>query len=405
MDDFTSKQRDMATTFISQKPSFRQTVKHFSHQHPLRPFEPNDQDEIICSGCELDISSPPAYKCTNSNCDYFLHKSCFKLPRELQHKFHPAHSLILLSSPAYTGGRFICSACDDYGTAFNYHCSTCKYDLHVACSKLPQTLNVEHHDHPLTLFNSSSCDRGIETFICVICNRTVRKSRWVYYCPDCDYGMDICCANSSKEESTYSSSSTNRCTKSNCGPLYKSCLKLPWKLQHEMHPDHPLALFPTPAYASGGFRCNACDETGTRFNYHCSDCKYDLHIACSKLPQTMKLEDHEHPLKLFNSSIFGDLICDICDQIIPKNRWVYNCCDGDCDYGVEVRCVTAVDDTKDRDEESREKPNCTQESIIKYSLSQVENQLRMLQVQNETKFQTETQIISEMRRNMAKLIN
>ncbi|KAJ0045365.1 hypothetical protein Pint_05399 [Pistacia integerrima] len=71
----------------------------------------------------------------------------------------------------------------------------------------------------------------------------------------------------------------------------------------------------------------------------------------------------------------------------------------------EVRCVTAVDDTKDRDEESREKPNCTQESISKYSLSQVENQLRMLQVQNETKFQTETKIISEIEVNMAKLIN
>ncbi|XP_044489342.1 uncharacterized protein LOC123213810 [Mangifera indica] len=394
----------MAQSFTCQKPSFRQTVKHFSHQHPLRPFEPKDQDEIICSGCELDllISSSSAYRCTKSNCDYFLHKSCFELPRELQHKFHPAHPLILLSSPAYDCGRFICNACDDYGTAFNYHCPTCKYDLHVACSKLPHTLNVEHDDHPLALFSSSSCDRGIETFVCDNCNCIVRKTRWVYYCPDCDYGMDICCAsaNSTKETSTDSSSLANRCAKSICGFLYKSCLKLPQELQHEMHPDHPLALLSTPAYASGGFRCNACDETGNRFNYHCSICNYDLHIACSKLPPTIKLEDHEHPLALVDSSRFDDLICDICDGVIRKNIWFYGCTDENCDYGAEVGCVTAVV----ADEESREKPNCTQESI-KYSLSQVENQLRMLQVQNETKFQTETKIISDIRKNMANLIN
>ncbi|KAF2601986.1 hypothetical protein F2Q70_00028829 [Brassica cretica] len=60
----------------SRKPS----VRHPSHNHPLRGHKALAEEEIICSGCELDLIGA-AFKCTKSECDYFLHKSCFELPR------------------------------------------------------------------------------------------------------------------------------------------------------------------------------------------------------------------------------------------------------------------------------------------------------------------------------------
>ncbi|KAL0844884.1 hypothetical protein Bca101_018130 [Brassica carinata] len=49
------------------------SVKHPSHKHPLHIFKAQEEDEIICSGCELEITGE-AFKCTKSDCDYFLHK-------------------------------------------------------------------------------------------------------------------------------------------------------------------------------------------------------------------------------------------------------------------------------------------------------------------------------------------
>ncbi|KAJ4892297.1 Cysteine/Histidine-rich C1 domain family protein [Raphanus sativus] len=110
----------------SRKPS----VRHQSHSHPLRGHKAQAEEEIICSGCELDLIGA-AFKCTKSECDYFLHKSCFELPRENRHKSHPEHPLTLLYSPTYESSSFSCDACGEYGTGFAYHCSVCKYDVHV----------------------------------------------------------------------------------------------------------------------------------------------------------------------------------------------------------------------------------------------------------------------------------
>ncbi|KAF9665450.1 hypothetical protein SADUNF_Sadunf16G0123800 [Salix dunnii] len=119
-----------ATPLISRKNSLRPCVRHFSHSHPLRPVDVKEEEEIICSGCELDLSGS-AYKCTKSICDFFLHKSCFELPRELEHPSHPQHLLVLLSSPPCDDSKFTCNACADYGTSFAYHCTTCHFNLHV----------------------------------------------------------------------------------------------------------------------------------------------------------------------------------------------------------------------------------------------------------------------------------
>ncbi|CAF1872743.1 unnamed protein product [Brassica napus] len=175
----------------SKKPVNRPSVRHPSHNHQLRIFKSQEGDEIICSGCELDLIGQ-AFKCTKKDCDYFLHKSCFDLPRETKHKSHSDHPLTLLHSPPY-GHSYTCDACGQYGSGFTYNCSECQYGVHVGCAFIPETVKREDHDHPLTLVYNTPC-KGREDgamFICDVCEEDMSENLWVYYCKECDYGTHV----------------------------------------------------------------------------------------------------------------------------------------------------------------------------------------------------------------------
>lgn len=169
---------------------------HFSHRHPLHLQESEDkhqQEEIICSGCELDIQSNLAYTCTKPTCNFILHKSCLELPRQIRHKSHPKHSLSLVPSPPYNDGEFTCDACGDSGHAFTFHCSTCKFDLHVECASLPETEEIEEHEHALTLFYCFPFEEEKDNFCCEVCHFPLAKSCWIYCCLACNYGTHLEC--------------------------------------------------------------------------------------------------------------------------------------------------------------------------------------------------------------------
>jgi len=174
-------------------------VRHPSHSHPLRGHKAQVEEEIICSGCDLDLLGA-AFKCTKSECDYFLHKSCFDLPRETRHKSHPDHPLTLLYSPPYESSTYTCDACGEYGSGFVYNCSICQCDLHVGCVSMPELVEREGHAHPLTLLYRTPYQNGL-VFNCDVCQETVPDNLWSYYCKKCDYGAHLhSCAVEEEEE-------------------------------------------------------------------------------------------------------------------------------------------------------------------------------------------------------------
>ncbi|CAE6017491.1 unnamed protein product [Arabidopsis arenosa] len=202
------------------KPTNRPSVRHPSHNHPLRVFKSKEEDEIICSGCERDLIGE-AFKCTKSECDYFLHKSCFNLPDEIYHKSHTNHPLTLLHSPPNGLSTYTCDACGEYGSAFTYHCSECKYHVHVGCAFVPENVEREDHEHPLTLLYNTPCKGRKDgvMFICDVCEVDMSENLWVYYCKECDYGTHVhSCATyednepkkGEEEEGESSSSSASR---------------------------------------------------------------------------------------------------------------------------------------------------------------------------------------------------
>ncbi|KAL1224691.1 Protein VACUOLELESS GAMETOPHYTES [Cardamine amara subsp. amara] len=180
----------------SRKPATRPSMRHPSHNHPLRGYKAQAEDDIICSGCDLDLIGA-AYKCTKSECDYFLHKSCVELQREIRHKSHPNHPLNLLYSSTYDNSEYFCDACGQCGTGFGYNCSICKYDIHVGCVSMPETMKYEKHTHPLTLLYS--VPSGF--FTCDVCEEEMMNNLWLYYCQKCDYATHLhsCVADEEEE--------------------------------------------------------------------------------------------------------------------------------------------------------------------------------------------------------------
>ena len=121
------------------------------------------------------------------------------------------------------------------------------------------------------------------------------------------------------------SGSAYKCTFSYCDfLLHDSCFKLAPLIQHKSHPHHPLTLLPTPPYDGFGFTCEACLYFGHAFAYHCAACQFDLHVGCASLSETVKRDDHEHPLVLSFSAYIGEdkiFICDVCHGDVPESCW------------------------------------------------------------------------------------
>ncbi|XP_071736104.1 uncharacterized protein [Rutidosis leptorrhynchoides] len=181
---------------VTQNESKDNKIMHFSHPHNLTAIDlkEDEENEVTCSGCE-DTVIGKGYSCVEPTCDFHLHESCFQLKKVLDHKSHPEHQLTLLALAPYNNknGEFTCNACFSDGTGFCYHCSVCKFDLHIQCVSLPETMKRSDHEHLLKLFYSCPVKNEDYTFSCDVCHGEVQKDRWVYYCESCDYGTHLGC--------------------------------------------------------------------------------------------------------------------------------------------------------------------------------------------------------------------
>ena len=125
-------------------------IQHFCHdEHPL-VFNEDERGGHLCWACNEPILGP-SYSCIK--CErYYHHKSCAKLPRELQHPLLPKHPLILFNEMNFFKDKKYskCEVCKQYRGQYTYGCSLCNFNLHNKCASLPLTIESEVHEHPLT---------------------------------------------------------------------------------------------------------------------------------------------------------------------------------------------------------------------------------------------------------------
>ncbi|XP_057498563.1 protein VACUOLELESS GAMETOPHYTES-like [Actinidia eriantha] len=173
-------------------------ITHFSHRHSLDKYKFLEEDEIVCNICETNILGS-CFGC--GDCVFFIHKKCKDIPKKIKHKSHSEDALTLRSSPSssYKSGKFRCDGCRLTGDGFHYHCSPCKYDLHVTCAGSPSTVKYKQHTHPLKLYYDFPIkNEGI--FKCRVCHTKINQNGWVYYNRDNRIMLHIDCAFDDEDE-------------------------------------------------------------------------------------------------------------------------------------------------------------------------------------------------------------
>ncbi|XP_065619922.1 uncharacterized protein LOC136063444 isoform X1 [Quercus suber] len=208
-------------------------IKHFSHKHDLKLTDeiPNNTK---CNGCVQSTLSP-FYSCTS--CNFFLHKSCSKLPKIKRHPLD-LHPLTL----SYQQASFFCVACGQRCNGLKYNCQKCKYNYNVQCILLSDTLTLACHEHRLYFSRTNSLQK------CSSCNF---ENYFVFRCSTCEFVLDLKCA---------------------------TLPQATWYNQHE----HPFNLCYTPEDDSSEYYCDICEEERDpkQWFYYCAECSFPAHRDC-----------------------------------------------------------------------------------------------------------------------------
>jgi len=163
-------------------------INHFSHPHPLELSNAQSLYMNSCSACNLQ---PSGWMYSCKPCNFTLHISCTQMPTLITHPCHPIHPLTLFSTPVYPGGSFNCDGCGLQGNGFNYHCTTCDFDVHMMCATNPLSLAHQSHPHQLNLaFYPPYQTKG---FSCDICHK-IGSNHWLYRCSACEFDAHMKCA-------------------------------------------------------------------------------------------------------------------------------------------------------------------------------------------------------------------
>ncbi|XAR64672.1 hypothetical protein NMG60_11008439 [Bertholletia excelsa] len=289
---------------------------HPSHVHPLifsddqskAPIWNNARHVEQCNGCAVPILAP-FYHCAETECRFFLHECCARLPNQLQLPSHHEHTLEL-DTKLSIGGE-CCRICKEYGNIFMYTCSTCKYMIDCKCASLAGIIKHEAHQHALVW-------QKIEyKKYCSLCTKFFESN--VFACDSC--GFNVC---------------------PNCAMLRR--------VMRHRYDEHPFRLAYSPSHLDADeFYCEICEkemDPKVRF-YHCTECDQSSHPNCiSPLLQypnwkfgiIIKASLHPHLLTLVKDPKKGTS-CEKCDMTLEYPN--YKC--ETCGFWIHIDCFEGKD--------------------------------------------------------------
>ncbi|KAL5537467.1 hypothetical protein UlMin_044700 [Ulmus minor] len=232
-------------------------IEHFSHQHPMPVVEIDPQHHIQCFACQ-SLCSGPAYACRA--CEYFLHKSCAHLPREIQQ--HPAHSFHPLFLRVQHFWSFTCNICQKQKkNTFIYDCKQCPnaFQMCVKCyyATIRPSIKYRYHEHLLCFIEG-----------------------YYDHITHCKASDNYCHQPNASDDLHHLTNSVFLCL--NCDfKIHFICGPLPSTIKHECH-IHPLILVDSIEANFEEYYCDVCEfqrNPRTRV-YYCKDCQYIAHPHC-----------------------------------------------------------------------------------------------------------------------------
>ncbi|MBA0584344.1 hypothetical protein Gorai_015161, partial [Gossypium raimondii] len=221
-------------------------IQHFLHCHLLWLLGVSQDDQLGCRGCCKRITGS-IYVCFG--CDFYLHRSCAKLPGEIRDLFHPCPLLLTILDYEY-----ICNACFKTDSGLSNRCKRCEFDMHVegtqrATIETEELIQHFTHWHPLKLLAPNN---HLEVG-CAIYNKLCFASAFdsfAYGCQDCNFFVHHSCM-----------------------------INIPRQIIHFFHPSCPLVLLTDVPCQYEGF-----DEASSGLAFHCGKCKFQLDVKCALLP-------------------------------------------------------------------------------------------------------------------------
>ncbi|XP_059436022.1 uncharacterized protein LOC132168942 [Corylus avellana] len=326
------------------------TLKPEFHDHALKLLRKSLS--FTCDACGIKDEHMYSYACTSLTCSLMVHRKCAALPLTLKHTSHH-HALKLTNSSELQvdqSHRRFCHLCvRKVHTNKVYHCSKCNFVAHLDCATregdTDETFMLEFKDkQPLestgTLKNEDlELDESIDSLPYVVKKMKIGEDR-------IEIAEEIKHVSHEHDlkltEELLNSKKCNGCMHPifphpfySCAQcrffLHKSCVELPRKKRHPLHP-HLLTLFTEPPYNSGVFYCNLCGRDCDRFTYNCEKCEFDADVQCSLISDIFTHDVHEHPL-ILSKAPYNEK-CSCCDY---KGK-VFKCID--CEFTLDLRCAT-----------------------------------------------------------------
>ncbi|XP_047982842.1 uncharacterized protein LOC125223644 [Salvia hispanica] len=220
--------------------------------------------ELTCDGCTLPIREKKhtgdGYESGYMSCDeckYFLHLSCFNLPREIpNHPRHPNNHKLMLRNVGKLTDWILCRVCYAFTNGLYYACTSanCSFNIDIKCASMPNT--IKHTAHP----------RHNHLMLELVTEDNI----WPDFCAGC---FDL--ITTGWHAGKYKCSS---CRFSVCG----KCVMLPARNKHRAE-KHLLSLT-YDAYVNrpGEFYCSSCEKhmNPRIWMYHCRDCDQSFHPKC-----------------------------------------------------------------------------------------------------------------------------
>ncbi|XP_023641941.1 uncharacterized protein LOC17891160 [Capsella rubella] len=317
------------------------SLKFAGHSnHHLRKVSPETLD-YTNGKCHLcgEIPSKAFYHC--SICDFSIDEYCKINGRcsVFDGRSHK-HPFILLPRQI----SFICNACGLVGECNPYVCIECNLMIHRDCIDLPRIININRHDHRISL--TYHLGRG-NWEPCGVCRKKIDWSIGAFYCKRCpNYAVHSKCATKFKVWDMKELEDV---------PEKEEKIKDPYEeingekeIIHFSHEQHNLILCEDrvvdskmihcfacflPIYDDMYYKCVQCDffhplyltleesKSCVACGLHspnvlsCIVCDFALDINCATLPAKVKhrCDDHFLSLCLGGNNGTGELWCDICE--------------------------------------------------------------------------------------------
>ena len=250
----TNDQQTMKKRERSNSDRDKQIIRHYCHRDPLILYKYSsiEEHDYNCSWCDKPLTGI-FYGC--KGCGFFLHEFCTnKIPKTLNHPFHPSHPLRL----QFVNSDTNCNAWTQkikIRTPFtsSYCCQECNFNLDIYSAKMLPTLKHECHNHYLTYF-------GLTYF---------RDKKYFKFHLECNACHELCF------DSLY------RCVQCNLN-LHLKCVPIPPLAKHKYH--RHLLVFKQSIREDdvGEYYCDICEEerNPTQEVYYCDKCTYIAHIEC-----------------------------------------------------------------------------------------------------------------------------